>query len=188
MDDVASLAALIGPPERAPRTGQVAVTATFTRDSVGKVCTLVRPAATRVAIAPRDIEDLLIAVSEVVTNAIRYAGGTGSITVQCLSAGLIVEIRDSGPGLPDSLVAAIPPLDFPVEGGLSRARLLCEELKILSSPLGVTVRMFTPCRVANEGHEVTVATVIGEDRVRAGGRCRCSRATSDRAVCRCADG
>jgi len=125
-----------------------AVTAAFTRDNLGRICTLVRAAGVRAGIAPRDIEDLLIAVSEVATKAIRYAGGVGSIAVRCLGVGLITEIRDFGPGLPAHTIAAIPSPGVPVGGGLWRARLLCKELEILSSPLGVTVRMFTPCRGA----------------------------------------
>jgi anti-sigma regulatory factor (Ser/Thr protein kinase) len=148
MEEILSVPAVIRSPDRSPGTGQVAVTATFTRDSLGKVCTLVRTVGVRAGIAPRDIEDLLIAVSEVVTNAIRYGGGTGSITVRRLTGGLVAEIRDCGPGLPDTLTAGRLVPDIPVGGGLSRARLLCEKLDVLSSPLGVTVRMFTPCRAA----------------------------------------
>ena len=149
MEEVHILPAVqVRSPERAPRPEQAAVTATFTRDSLGRVCTLVRAAGVRAGIAPRDIEDLLIAVSEVVTNAIRHAGGAGSITVRRLSAGLMVEVHDDGPGLPDSMITATPSPEIPVGGGLWRARLLCNELSVLTSPLGVTVAMFTPCRVA----------------------------------------
>lgn len=69
------------------RPDRGAITATFTRNGLGKVCTLVRSAGARASLAPRDIEDLHIAVSEIATNAIRYAGGAGSITLRRLSDG-----------------------------------------------------------------------------------------------------
>ena len=101
-----------------------------------------RNAAVRTGLAARRIEDLLIAVSEVATNAIQYAGGCGSITVRSLAGRFIVEICDTGPGLPASLTAGGPLVDLPEGSGLWSARVLCEELHVLSSPVGVTVRMF----------------------------------------------
>jgi anti-sigma regulatory factor (Ser/Thr protein kinase) len=94
------------------------------------------------------LEDLLIAVSEVVTNAIRYAEGVGSITVRRLAGGMLAEIRDNGPGLPGGMVAGRPTPEVPVGGGLWRARLLCRDFDLISSSRGVTVRIFTPCEGA----------------------------------------
>ena len=73
---------------------------TFTWHNVGEVRTFVRDVATDSDIAQCDIDDLLIAVSEIVTNAICHAGGTGTITLWEHADGLLVEIRDSGPGFP----------------------------------------------------------------------------------------
>jgi anti-sigma regulatory factor (Ser/Thr protein kinase) len=112
----------------------------FTRNSLGKVCTLVRSAGVRSGLAPRAIEDLLISVSEIVTNAIRYGGGVGSVTVHRLARELLTEIRDHGPGLPDTVASG----GVPADGGLRRAQLLCSRLDVLSSYQGVTVRIFTP--------------------------------------------
>jgi anti-sigma regulatory factor (Ser/Thr protein kinase) len=128
-----------------PQAHRSAVTATVTPDSLGKVCSLVRMCARRTGLAPCDIEDLLIALSEVATNAIQYAGGAGSITMRIVAGGLI-EIRDNGPGLPDTVTAGGPLVHIPDGGGLRRAQVLCEELHVLSGPLGVTVRMFMPCK------------------------------------------
>jgi anti-sigma regulatory factor (Ser/Thr protein kinase) len=130
------------PPDRG------AVTATFTRHSLGKVCTLVRSAGVRASLAPRDIEDLLIAVSEIATNAIRYAGGIGSITLQRLTSGLLAEIRDNGPWLPDGLLIEARQPDVLDGRGLWLARLLSKDFEFVSSPSGVVVRIFTPCAAA----------------------------------------
>lgn len=111
----------------------------FTRDNLGKVCTLVRSAGLQVRLAHGVVEDLLIAVGEIAINAIRYAGGSGSITLRPLPRELMTEIRDDGPGLPDALVSGT----LPTDGGLWRARLLCHRLDVFSSASGVTVRIYT---------------------------------------------
>jgi anti-sigma regulatory factor (Ser/Thr protein kinase) len=140
MDDPMGSAATVV--ARTPHLNDHAVTETITMHTVGKVCTLVRAAASRAGVATRDIDDLLIAVSELVTNVIRHAGGTGSITVRSMSAGLFAEISDNGPGLPETLAIERPGIR---QGqGLWLARLLCDDLQVVSGHDGVTVRIFTP--------------------------------------------
>ncbi len=112
---------------------------TFTRHNVGKVCTLVRSVANASDLPPWRVADLLIAVSEIVTNAICYGGGTGSITLWNRSDGLLVEIGDDGPGLTD-----LPATLTERCGGLWLARTLVKEFDLVSTPSGVTVRMFVP--------------------------------------------
>jgi anti-sigma regulatory factor (Ser/Thr protein kinase) len=124
------------------------VTATFTRDTIGQVCTLVRAECVRADIAPRNVEDLLIAVSEIATNAIRYAGGGGSLTLRRVARGVLVEVRDDGPGLPASLVIGRPSPDAPDGRGLWLARLLCKDFDVVSTSRGVTVRMLAAGRMA----------------------------------------
>jgi anti-sigma regulatory factor (Ser/Thr protein kinase) len=141
MDDPMGSAATVT--ARTSHPDDHAVTETFTMHTVGKVCTLVRVAASRAGVAKRDIEDLLIAVSELVTNVIRHAGGTGSITVRSMSAGLFAEISDNGPGLPENVTTER-------QGqGLWLARLLCDDIQVVSGHDGVTVRIFTPRRVTS---------------------------------------
>jgi anti-sigma regulatory factor (Ser/Thr protein kinase) len=118
---------------------------TFTRSSIGRICTLVRVACVDAGVAPRDAEDLLIAVSEIAINAISYGGGHGAIAVHRVAGGVVIEIHDDGPGLPANFA-----LDQPPPGGVDElhglwlARLMCREFDITSSPRGVNVRMFTP--------------------------------------------
>ena len=122
---------------------QTSTTENFTRHSLGRICTLVRTDAIEAGVAPRDVEDLLIAVSEIVTNAIRYAGGAGSVRLQRLDRGLLTEIRDDGPGLPDGVLSERPSVDRADGRGLWLAQLLCPDMEIVSSAHGVTVRIFT---------------------------------------------
>jgi serine/threonine-protein kinase RsbW len=126
----------------APSSGTRIAQMTFTRRSLGQVCTLVRASAE--GIEARDVDDLLIAVSEVATNAICYAGGAGSIALWDLTGGLLAEVTDNGPGLPDTMVIGRPPPDSIDGRGLWLARVLVKEFEILNGPQGLTVRMFTP--------------------------------------------
>ena len=128
-----------------PKTGASAVTVWFTQHTVGRICGPVRSAGARARVAPRDVEALLMAASEIVTNAIRYGGGGGRLTARCLPDGILVEICDEGPGLPDDV-----PVGGAGEGGLHLARMLCSDLVIDSSPSGVKVRMFMRSRSASE--------------------------------------
>jgi anti-sigma regulatory factor (Ser/Thr protein kinase) len=141
MDDLASRVATVGPPTR-HRSQPTSISTAFTHLTAGQVCTLVRFECVTAGIAQRDTEDLLMAVSEIVVNAISYAGGGGSVTLHHVTDGLLVEIRDEGPGLPDSVA--------PEGHGLWLARLMCKEFDVVSSSRGVTVRMFTPRRPVTE--------------------------------------
>jgi anti-sigma regulatory factor (Ser/Thr protein kinase) len=140
-----------------PPSGPAAVGMTFDRHSLGRLCTLVRTAALNADISPWYIDDLLIAVSEIATNAICYAGGTGSITLRGLGGGLLVEISDHGPGLPDAsmISRATPAL---AGRGLWLARVLIKEFDLISSPTGVTVRMFAPREGARPRTDATRRT------------------------------
>ena len=117
---------------------------TFTWHSLGRACDLVRAAAVEAAIAPRDIDDLLIAVSEIVINAIRYAGGSGTITAQLRGDSLLVEISDNGPGLSCASTVYRPSAAASEGHGLRLARMLSKNIAIASGPGGVTVRILTP--------------------------------------------
>ena len=117
---------------------------TFTWHSLGRACDLVRAAAVEAAIAPRDIDDLLIAVSEIVINAIRYASGSGTITAQRLGDSLLVEISDNGPGLSCASTVYRSSSAASEGHGLRLARMLSKSIAIASGPGGVTVRILTP--------------------------------------------
>jgi anti-sigma regulatory factor (Ser/Thr protein kinase) len=125
-------------PEAAP------VTETFTQDGLARVRSLVHAAAVSAALSAAQIDRLLVAVSEIATNAIRHGGGHGSVSVEQVPDGLAVEISDAGPGLPPGLTIGRPGPEALGGRGLWLARAMCAELRVRSSPEGVTVRMFAP--------------------------------------------
>lgn len=114
----------------------------FTRDDLANVRGWVCAAARSQDIGGPSLDNLLVAVSEIVSNAIRYAGGGGRVKIESVADGVLVEVRDDGPGLPDDLPTDRPDPTALGGRGLWMARQLCPGMEIASCSRGVTVRMF----------------------------------------------
>lgn len=90
---------------------------------------------------PGDLDKVLCAVTEIATNAIRHGGSAGSLTIVAGSGGLLVEMRDNGPGLPDGLATGCPATDAVGGRGLWLARRRCSDITIATGPDGVTAQI-----------------------------------------------
>jgi anti-sigma regulatory factor (Ser/Thr protein kinase) len=121
------------------------LTARFGRDDLHRVRRLVERAGSSVGLSPTRTDDLVLAVSEIATNAIRHGGGRGTLTMVSWSDGVSVEVRDSGPGLPGAAPESLPAATSSGGRGLAIVRRLCRRLSIASSERGVAVRFFIPC-------------------------------------------
>jgi len=117
-----------------------------TIETVGAARDAIRSVATGEGLGQRVAEDLVIAASEILNNAIRHGGGRGMLTVQRLAATVIVEVSDSGPGMAADPPTQFPPADVPGGRGIVMARMLCPDLEITNTPNGVTVRLAVPTR------------------------------------------
>ena len=113
----------------------------FTSADIADVRAMVRAAGDAAGVASDQLDKLLVAVSEIATNAIQHGSAMGSVTVEHLAASLTVEISDNGGGLPDDLVVDRPPANAIGGRGLWLARQMCPQMQIISSPRGVTVRL-----------------------------------------------
>jgi anti-sigma regulatory factor (Ser/Thr protein kinase) len=105
-----------------------------------------RPVAA--AIAAHDLpagraEEFLIAVSEVVANAMRHGHGRARLRLWPTDGGVVCEVHDDGPGVDDPFAGYLPPGgDDATPGmGLWIARQLSDALAIRSGPGGTTVRL-----------------------------------------------
>jgi serine/threonine-protein kinase RsbW len=87
------------------------------------------------------LDDFVLAVNEMMTNAVRHAGGRGVLTLWCADSVLLCEVADSGSGIPTaSLQPQRRPSTLAVSGrGLWLARHLCDSVTIDTGPHGTKV-------------------------------------------------
>jgi anti-sigma regulatory factor (Ser/Thr protein kinase) len=97
----------------------------------------------RTGLAGQRLDDFVLAVNEMMTNAVRHAGGSGALTLWCQDETLHCEVTDEGPGIPrDQLGNRLAPPALAFNGrGLWLARQLCDSVTITTGPRGTTVRL-----------------------------------------------
>jgi anti-sigma regulatory factor (Ser/Thr protein kinase) len=88
------------------------------------------------------LEDLIIAVGEVTSNAIAHGVAPVSVRVWAADGRLVITVSDRGRGPTDPTVGFLPPRPLREGGyGLWIARQYSDRLDISSGPEGCTVRM-----------------------------------------------
>jgi|1185.fasta_scaffold379584_2 serine/threonine-protein kinase RsbW len=107
------------------------------RHSVGAI-------ASAAGLAGQRLDDFILAVNEMMTNAVRYAGGWGRLTLWCADSMLECEVADEGPGIPAATLRTghERPSTFAVSGrGLWLAQRLCDRVTIDTGPHGTRIRL-----------------------------------------------
>jgi anti-sigma regulatory factor (Ser/Thr protein kinase) len=90
-----------------------------------------------------DTKSMLIAAGEVLANAQRHGGERVSVSVGRVDGRFVCEVSDDGPGFDDPLAGFLPPRPGHTHGtGLWVARQLTQELELVPSPHGMTVRLW----------------------------------------------
>jgi anti-sigma regulatory factor (Ser/Thr protein kinase) len=89
--------------------------------------------------------DFVLAVNEIITNAVRYADGRGELRLWATDSTLCCEIRDTGGGIPADRVAPPRPPSASAAGGrgIWLARQLCDRLTVDTGAHGTTVCVST---------------------------------------------
>jgi anti-sigma regulatory factor (Ser/Thr protein kinase) len=88
------------------------------------------------------LEDLIVAVGEVTSNAIGHGIAPVSVRLWATTGRLVVAVTDRGSGPHDPAVGFLPPRPLREGGyGLWIARQYCDRLDISTGPQGCTVRM-----------------------------------------------
>ena len=91
------------------------------------------------------MRDMLLAATEVFTNARQHGGGATAVSVGRVGTHFVCEIADAGPGLDDPLAGFLPPRPLQHSGaGLWVARQATSAVELLRSDGGgLTVRLWT---------------------------------------------
>ena len=115
----------------------------FTVADLRRIRSEVQAAGEAAGLHEHRVTELVAVVNELAVNAIRYAGGCGRVTMTSENGGLSVEISDRGPGLPETATGLErPPPDVPGGRGLWLARQMFPDLKLDSSPHGLSVTVY----------------------------------------------
>ncbi len=131
----------------------------FGRDEITEVRHEVTARLDAVQLGDR-LPGFVLAVNEVITNAVLHAGGQGHIVLWTTAAAVCCTVTDSGPGIPERFRRAPAlPEAFEVGGrGLWLAHRLCDEVTMATGPIGTTIglylslpRSITASGLVNEG-------------------------------------
>ena len=101
--------------------------------------------ATRAGLAGDRLDDFVVAVNELLTNAVRHGGGAGHLALWREDDAVVCQVTDRGTGLPAPRgdKPDRPAMDEPGGWGLWLAGELTDTLDLQSGPDGTTVRIST---------------------------------------------
>ena len=113
--------------------------------STGPYASLRRFVAGEAALAglvgPR-VDDVVLAVSELVANTVRHGGGVGTLRAWVADRSLVCEVEDDGRPTWDPLVGRLPPPSDDLGGrGLWVVNQVCDLVQISTAGGGTTVRL-----------------------------------------------
>lgn len=111
-------------------------------DDLGVARRLVHGHAARAQLTWDSVGDLVLAVNEVLTNALTHGRPPARLYVYRDGAALVCHVHDAGPGIIDPLAGYLPPPQEPTSGrGLWLARQLCDLVEIGGEAGGSHVRL-----------------------------------------------
>jgi anti-sigma regulatory factor (Ser/Thr protein kinase) len=114
---------------------------TFTIEQLGALRWFVAQAASEASLEPSRSEDLVLAISELATNSLRYGGGAGTLRAWRQDGALMCEVHDSG-RIVEPLVGRNRPAPRQPSGrGLWVVNHLCDLVQIRSTGTGTVVRV-----------------------------------------------
>jgi anti-sigma regulatory factor (Ser/Thr protein kinase) len=94
-------------------------------------------------VPPVEAENMALAAAELMANAERHGGGHRRVRIGRVADRFVCEVTDHGPGIDDPLAGYIPPAQGGLDGaGLWVARQLTRRLELLTTPQGLTARLW----------------------------------------------
>jgi anti-sigma regulatory factor (Ser/Thr protein kinase) len=124
-----------------PEPARVLAAIAIDRHTLRNARALVTHHATESGLSAEKLDDLLIAVSEVVTNSILHGGGAADLRIWHSDPSLVCEVRDTG-FIQDPLAGRVRPAIAGVGGrGLWLATQLCDLLQLRATEAGNVIRL-----------------------------------------------
>jgi len=119
------------------------LTETFDHSSITALRHAVASRAGDAGLAGDRLDDFVVAINELLTNAVRHGGGRGRLLLRHVDGRVECEVSDDGPGLSDGLRPASgrPSADQPGGWGLWLAEELTDEFTVITGTGGTTVRV-----------------------------------------------
>ena len=129
-------------PVHADSGGSILLDRRFGRDEITVVRHEVTARLDTGLLADR-LHGFVLAINEVITNAVLHAGGQGRIVLSLTGEAVFCTVTDSGPGIPEQYRRPpTVPEAFEVGGrGIWLAHQLCDEVTMASGPIGTTIRL-----------------------------------------------
>ncbi|MGS2615504.1 ATP-binding protein [Micromonospora sp. LZ34] len=132
----------------------------FTAETATEVRHALTRHVTEAGLAGDDAEDFVLAVHELVTNAVRHGGGSGRAELRRQDDALVCEVHDRGAGT-DADAVQLPAADVPGGRGLWLARELTGGLMLTRRPDGMTATVSVCLTVGDRS--ASSATPAGAD-------------------------
>jgi serine/threonine-protein kinase RsbW len=117
----------------------------FTRGQVTDLRHALTACAQAAGLGDQRLDDFVLAVNELITNAVRHGGGTGQLRLWRAGHALVCEVSDGGAGIGPAQLAnhERPAPDTAGGWGLWLAGQLSDSMKVATGPTGTTVRIST---------------------------------------------
>ncbi|HTJ31679.1 MAG TPA: ATP-binding protein [Dactylosporangium sp.] len=99
--------------------------------------------AAEAGLAGQRLDDFVLAVNEIVTNAVRHAGGGGTLRLWVVDGWVVCEVADRGAGIPRERLngASLPPSHAISGRGLWLAKHLVDDVAVSTGRAGTIVRL-----------------------------------------------
>ena len=127
---------------------EVLLTETFDHSSITALRHAVASRSSQAGLSGDRLDDFVVAVNELLTNAVRHGGGLGRLALWRQGGAVVCEVSDSGAGLAGPVPSRQrrPAADQPGGWGLWLAEELTDTFQLTTGNGGTTVRV--SCRVS----------------------------------------